>query len=145
MPTSSDKYKEAEARLPDEFKPVFQRFVEEYEHADGMRLALAFASARYLTRPAQRRTFRSGLIELPAEVMLYWFTLCFYGYRQQTGRAALRTLLTYQQPDEKPEPATQRGRTVKAAAGGPTPFDMNGNNGSTDQETKRKARQRARK
>src|SRR5204863_9514101 len=70
-------------------------------HADGMRLALAFASARYLTKSAQREMFRTGLVELPAEVVLYWFTLCFYGYRQQAGRAALRTLLTYQQT-EKP-------------------------------------------
>jgi hypothetical protein len=32
MPISSEKYREAEARLPDELKPVFQRFVEEYEY-----------------------------------------------------------------------------------------------------------------
>ena len=76
------------------------------KHADGMRLALAFASARYLTRPAVREMFRRGLEELPAEVVLYWFTLCFYGYRQSAGRAALRTLLTYEQHE--------RGRTRPA-------------------------------
>lgn len=74
-------------------------------HVDGMRVALAFASARYLTKPALRSTFREGLMELPAEVVLYWFTLCFYGYRQQAGRAALRTLLTYEQVEDTREPA----------------------------------------
>jgi hypothetical protein len=64
---------------------------------DGMRLALAFSAARWLTTPAQRRMFREGLEELPSEVVLYWFTLCFYGYRQSAGRAALRTLLTYEE------------------------------------------------
>ena len=63
-------------------------------------MALAFASARYLTKAAQRTMFRAGLLDLPAEVVLYWFTLCFYGYRQQAGRAALRTLLTYEQVEE---------------------------------------------
>jgi hypothetical protein len=32
MPSSSKKYNEAEACLPNELKPVFQRFVEEYEY-----------------------------------------------------------------------------------------------------------------
>lgn len=63
-------------------------------HADGMRLALGFASARYLTKPAQRKMFRDGLLELPSEVVLYWFTLCFYGRRKMACRAALRTMLT---------------------------------------------------
>ena len=61
---------------------------------DGMRLALAFSAARWLVTPRQRRLFREGLEELPSEVVLYWFTLCFYGYRQAAGRAALRTLFT---------------------------------------------------
>ena len=65
---------------------------------DGMRLALAFSAARYLSTPAQRRQFRDELKALPTEVVLYWFTLCFYGYRQSAGRAALRTLLTYEEP-----------------------------------------------
>lgn len=81
------------------------------KHADGMRLALAFASARYLTRPAAREMFRHGLDDLPGEVVLYWFTLCFYGYRQLAGRAALRTLLTYAQPDDEDDtPAGGRRR-----------------------------------
>jgi hypothetical protein len=70
---------------------------------DGMRLALAFSAARWLTTPQQRRRFREGLEELPSEVVLYWFTLCFYGYRQSAGRAALRTLLTHEEPAEKEE------------------------------------------
>ena len=32
MPVTSTKYKEAEAILPDDLKPVFRRFVEEYEY-----------------------------------------------------------------------------------------------------------------
>lgn len=67
---------------------------------DGMRLALAFSAARWLTTPHQRRMFREGLEDLPSEVVLYWFTLCFYGYRQSAGRAALRTLLTHEEPAE---------------------------------------------
>ncbi|WP_164002141.1 DUF7680 family protein [Pyxidicoccus caerfyrddinensis] len=93
--------------------------------ADGMRLALAFASARYLTKPAQRIMFRSGLLELPAEVVLYWFTLCFYGYRQQAGRAALRTLLTYEQAEDKPKAKSVRGRKSSKESAGPTLFDTN--------------------
>ncbi len=111
-------------------------------HADGMRLALAFASARYLTRPAQRGLFRSGLLDLPAEVVLYWFTLCFYGYRQQAGRAALRTLLTYEQPEEKPEARSSRGR--KEAAG-PTLFDINEADGAGAEPNQGKSRTRAKK
>ena len=53
--------------------------------------------------PQQRRMFREGLEELPSEVVLYWFTLCFYGYRQSAGRAALRTLLTHEEPAEQGE------------------------------------------
>ena len=48
---------------------------------DGMRLALAFSAARWLVTPRQRRLFREGLEELPSQVVLYWFTLCFYGIR----------------------------------------------------------------
>ncbi len=68
---------------------------------DGMRLALAFACARYLVKADDRRRFAEGLQGLPSEVILYWFTLCFYGYRQAAGRVALRTLLTHQEPDER--------------------------------------------
>jgi hypothetical protein len=67
---------------------------------DGMRLALAFSAARWLVTPRQRQLFREGLEELPSEVVLYWFTLCFYGYRQAAGRAALRTLFTHEGLEE---------------------------------------------
>jgi len=70
---------------------------------DGMRLALAFSAARWLVTPRQRRLFRAGLEELPSEVVLYWFTLCFYGYRQAAGRAALRTLFTHEELEEVSE------------------------------------------
>jgi hypothetical protein len=94
------------------------------QHADGMRLALAFASARYLTKAAQRTQFRNGLLDLPAEVVLYWFTLCFYGYRQQAGRAALRTLFTYAQPEPEVEgsaPAPKSRSRSKAKSAAPSP------------------------
>jgi len=70
------------------------------QHEDGMRMALAFSAARWLITGKQRRMFLEGLRNLPSEVVLYWFTLCFYGYRQAAGRAALRTLLTHLEPDE---------------------------------------------
>ena len=73
-------------------------------HEDGMRLALAFSAARYLVLPKQRKMFFHGLRGLPSEVVLYWFTLCFYGYRQAAGRAALRTLLTHDEPETDKAP-----------------------------------------
>lgn len=73
------------------------------EPEDGMRLALAFSAARWLAGAAQRRMFRDALAALPSEVLLYWFTLCFYGYRQAAGRAALRVLLTHQERNEDDE------------------------------------------
>jgi hypothetical protein len=63
-----------------------------------MRLALAFSAARWLVTLRQRQKFLAGLRSLPSEVILYWFTLCFYGYQQAAGRAALRTLLTHEEP-----------------------------------------------
>ena len=73
---------------------------------DGLRLSLAFSNARYLRSQTQKRMFKEGLYSLPSEVVLYWFTLCFYGYRQAAGKAALRTLLTFQQKDgETPKPS----------------------------------------
>src|SRR6266542_5107833 len=66
----SDPYlRQAEAPGPinaSDFRPgVPPRWLKQ---ADGMRLALAFASARYLTKPTAREMFRRGLDELPAEV-----------------------------------------------------------------------------
>jgi hypothetical protein len=88
------------------------------EPEDGMRLALAFSAARWLAGAAQRRMFRDGLAALPAEVLLYWFTLCFYGYRQAAGRAALRVLLSHQEPTGDDEtqavPATEEPTAASA-------------------------------
>lgn len=105
-----------------EFRPgVAPRWLR---HADGMRLALGFASARYLAKPAQRAMFRDGLLNLPSEVVLYWFTLCFYGYRQLAGRAALRTLLTYEYPAEQAKTtSTPKPAKKKKVAGQPL-FEM---------------------
>jgi hypothetical protein len=88
---------------------------------DGMRLALAFSAARYLANPHQRRLFREGLEDLPHEVILYWFTLCFYGHRQAAGRAALRTLLTHEEPEENGAEPRKRGRH-RVLESGPTLF-----------------------
>ena len=76
---------------------------------DGMRLALAFGAAHYLVKPRQQQRFREGLAELPAEALLYWFTLCFYGNRLSAGRAALRALLTYEEPPPPRRPARRKG------------------------------------
>src|SRR2546422_896524 len=67
----------------------------------------------------QRRLFREGLEELPSEVVLYWFTLCFYGYRQAAGRAALRTLFTHEEPEETSEdhPSANRKRKRQPESG----------------------------
>ncbi len=113
------------------------------KHADGIRLALGFASARYLTKPAQRKMFRDGLLGLPAEVVLYWFTLCFYGYRQLAGRAALRTLLTYEQPVEKPKPERKPKPRKKRTPSERTLFEMNG--AADAAEPKPNAKPRAKK
>jgi hypothetical protein len=90
-----------------------------------MRLALAFSAARWLVTPRQRRLFRAGLEELPSEVVLYWFTLCFYGYRQAAGRAALRTLFTHEGSEETSadRPAARRKRQ-RVSESGPSLFAL---------------------
>src|SRR5579859_1339049 len=93
---------------------------------DGMRLALAFSASRWLAMPRQRRMFREGLDELPSEVVLYWFTLCFYGYRQPAGRAALRTLFLHDEETDNEIGALKGGRPRDSRKGkvqaGPTLF-----------------------
>jgi len=84
------------------------------EWEDGLRLALAFVNARYLKSQRQKRLFREGLYALPSEVVLYWFTLCFYGYRQAAGKAAFRTLLTYSDGNEKKSKSKKAGKTKVA-------------------------------
>lgn len=83
------------------------------DHEDGMRLALAFSSARWLVTGRQRTMFRDGLYALPSEVVLYWFTLCFYGYRQAAGRAALRVLLAYDETADEASPTSRRKKGAK--------------------------------
>lgn len=89
---------------------------------DGMRLALAFSAARWLVTPHQRRLFREGLEELPSEVVLYWFTLCFYGYRQAAGRAALRTLFTHEEPEAMSEVRSVTRKRKREPESGPNLF-----------------------
>lgn len=79
---------------------------------DGMRLALAFACARYLATPEKRRAFVQHLNELPPEVLLYWFTQCFYGRRTAAARNALRELLTHADDDYPKVCAPGFGRRV---------------------------------
>jgi hypothetical protein len=99
---------------------------------DGMRLALAFSAARWLVTPHQRRLFREGLEELPSEVVLYWFTLCFYGYRQAAGRAALRTLFTHEEPEEINAVRSVSRRQNRALESEPSLFALSG---GSEQET----------
>ena len=89
---------------------------------DGMRLALAFSAARWLVTPRQRRLFREGLEELPSEVVLYWFTLCFYGYHQAAGRAALRTLFTHEGSEEGGTARSRSRKRQRQAEARPTLF-----------------------
>ena len=89
---------------------------------DGMRLALAFSAARWLATPQQRRMFQKGLDELPSEVILYWFTLCFYGYRQASGRAALRTLLTHEEPGDDQQERVFRQKRKRGGTSEPSLF-----------------------
>lgn len=73
-------------------------------HEEGMRLALAFSCARYLGKAEQRKVFAQRLDEMAPEVLLYWFTLCYYGNRTAAARAALRELLLHE-GDEVVRPA----------------------------------------
>jgi hypothetical protein len=101
---------------------------------DGMRLALAFTAGRWLTTPHQRRMFREGLEDLPSEVVLYWFTLCFYGYRQAAGRAALRTLLTHEGAAEQDEADARVRKRRRQHDDEPTLFAMAGSDLSAESQ-----------
>jgi hypothetical protein len=83
--------------------------------------------------------FCEGLEELPSEVVLYWFTLCFYGYRQSAGRAALRTLLTHEEPAEQDEAEAGVRKRRRSHADEPTLFSMAGSDLFTDSHEKRTA------
>lgn len=106
---SSDQAGNSAAIDSEEFGPRSEpRWLE---HEDGMRLALAFSSARWLVTSSQRTMFRDGLYALPSEVVLYWFTLCFYGYRQAAGRAALRVLLAYDEASDDANESRKKKRS----------------------------------
>jgi len=51
MPVTSDKYKEAEAILPDNQKPVFKRFVEEYEYLTMTHFGRGYIAYKVLADP----------------------------------------------------------------------------------------------
>lgn len=59
----------------------------------GMRVGLAFVGARLIESGIAWREFVANLDAMPDEAVLYWFTLCFYGSRQDRARKALVTLL----------------------------------------------------
>jgi hypothetical protein len=48
MPITSDKYKESEARLPDDLKPVFRRLVEEYEYLTQLHFGRGYVAYQVL-------------------------------------------------------------------------------------------------
>mgnify|MGYP006921364277 CR=1 FL=1 len=64
------------------------------DHSEGMRLALAMVLAGRASTITKSNALTQELTNLPAECLLYWFGICFYGWRQKASRAALFTLLT---------------------------------------------------
>jgi len=48
MPATSQKFKEAEETLPEELKPVFRRFVEEYEYLTSVHYGRGYVAYRVL-------------------------------------------------------------------------------------------------
>ncbi len=48
MPITSVKFQEAEARLPDDLKPVFRRRVEEYEYLTQMHFGRGYVAYQVL-------------------------------------------------------------------------------------------------
>ena len=48
MPVDTPKYKDAEAMLPEELKPVFRRLVEEYEFLTHVNLGRSYAAYKVL-------------------------------------------------------------------------------------------------
>lgn len=63
-------------------------------HADGMRVAMLFALMGRCRTIRTAKDVQCGVADMPAEVVLYWFTLCFYGRRRKAGKAGLYSLLT---------------------------------------------------
>ena len=48
MPVSSAKFKEAEASLPEDLRPVLRRFVEEYEYLTGIHYGRGYVAYKVL-------------------------------------------------------------------------------------------------
>lgn len=48
MPVTSEKFKEAEATLPDELKPIFGRLVEEYEYLTHLEYGKGYVAYKVL-------------------------------------------------------------------------------------------------
>lgn len=48
MPVTSEKFKLAEATLPAELRPVFQRFVEEYEYVTHLSFGRGYVAYQVL-------------------------------------------------------------------------------------------------
>lgn len=59
------------------------------DQSSGFRAVLAFMIG------ASSKSEVQAVLSLPHEVLLYWFTLCNYGYRQKAARKALKVLLTH--------------------------------------------------
>ena len=68
MPVTSEKYKESEAILPYDRKPIFKRFVEEYEYLTMRHYGRGYVAYKVLAdlvlagwRPSAERTPESPL------------------------------------------------------------------------------------
>lgn len=48
MPSTSDKYKEAQGLLPEELRPVFERLVREYEFLTAIHFGRGYVAYRVL-------------------------------------------------------------------------------------------------
>jgi hypothetical protein len=48
MPATSQKFKEVEATLPDDIKPIFRRFVEEYEYLTSLHYGQGYVAYKVL-------------------------------------------------------------------------------------------------
>lgn len=48
MPTTSPKYQQAAARLPDDLKPVLKRMVEEYEYLTSVHFGRGYVAYQVL-------------------------------------------------------------------------------------------------
>ena len=48
MPSTSPKFKEAESSLPEELKPIFHRFVEEYEYLTNVHFGRGYVAYKVL-------------------------------------------------------------------------------------------------